>query len=113
MDKLEKYRPIIRRILGQYLEETPREEQIESFGIIDELGEHYIFMEVGWQPPRRVYNIVFHVRLKDDKIYIEQDWTEYGVARHLIEAGIPVSAIEMAMKAPELRPWIEWTAVMP
>ena len=49
---------------------------------------------------------MFHVRLKDGKVWIEQDWTEHGVARELLEAGVPPEAIELSFQPPEMRPHI-------
>ncbi len=108
MDRLSKYRSIIQRILGEHLENALQEEDVETVSVSDETGEHYLLLEIGWQPPRRIYNVVFHLRLKDDKIWIEQDWTERGIARELIQAGISAEVIELGFQPPEMRPYIEW-----
>ncbi|GAB4417526.1 MAG: hypothetical protein Fur0044_13210 [Anaerolineae bacterium] len=110
MDRLRDYRSIIQRILAEHLENAPQEEDVETVSINDEAGEHYLLLEIGWQPPRRIYNVVFHLRLKEGKIWVEQDWTEYGIARELMEAGIPAEAIELGFQPPEMRPYIEWSA---
>src|SRR3990172_7175108 len=107
MDRVEEYRSIIRRILGEHLEYTPQEENIETLAVCDDKGGHYLLVEVGWQSPRRIYSVVFHVRLKDGKIWIEQDWTEHSVARELIEAGVPEKMIELGFRPPELKRLIE------
>ena len=107
MDRLEDYRRIIRRILAEHLEYGPTETEVETVGVSDETGGHYLLIEIGWQPPRRVYSVVFHLRLKDDKIWIEQDWTKPGLARELLNAGVPAEAIELGFQPPELRPYSE------
>ncbi len=63
-------------------------------------------IEIGWQHPRRVYNVVFHIRLKDDKIWVEQDWTRKGIGHQLTEAGIPAEFIELGYQPPEMRPYV-------
>jgi len=112
MGKLEHYQTIIERILGEHLEQLPQEDEIEVFALNDRDSGHFMILEVGWQPPQRIYNIVFHIALKDDKIWIEQDMTEYGVARELIEAGIPSEVIELGFQPPEMRPHIDWAVTV-
>jgi hypothetical protein len=66
--------------------------------------ENYLLLEVGWQHPRRIYNIVFHLRLQQGKIRIEQDWTREGVGYQLVAAGVPPELIELSYQPPETRP---------
>jgi hypothetical protein len=103
MDRVERYQPIIKRILGEHLEYAEDEEQVETFAICDEEVGHYMLVEIGWQYPQRVYNVVFHIHLRDNKIWIHQDWTEYGVARELIEAGVPSQLIVLGFQPPDIR----------
>jgi hypothetical protein len=51
-------------------------------------------------------NVVFHVRLKDDKIWIEQDWTREGIGQQLVEAGVPAKFIELGYQPPEMRLYV-------
>jgi hypothetical protein len=106
MDRIDEYRQIVERIVRQHQEAEPPDDQVEVIRICDSVGSHYLLMELGWQPPRRVYHVIFHLRLVEDKIHIEQDWTEYGVARELVEAGIPTEAVELMFQPPEMRPHI-------
>ncbi|MBI3764473.1 MAG: XisI protein [Chloroflexi bacterium] len=108
---MDNYKPAIRRILAGHLAFRPAEENIETVAICDETGEHYMLLEVGWQYPRRIFNVVFHIRLKDDRVWVEQDWTEYGVARELLDAGIPAEAIELGFQPPEIRPYTELATI--
>ena len=109
MDTLDHYKIIIERILGEHLEQIPPEDEIEVFALSDKEQGHFMILEIGWQPPRRIYNIIFHIALKDGKIWVEQDMTEYGVARELIEAGISSDDIELGFQPAEMRPHIDWT----
>ena len=45
------------------------------------------------------------------KFYIEKDWTEEGVTRHLLEAGVPKEDIVLVFHAPEMRQFAKF-AVM-
>ncbi len=37
-----------------------------------------------------------HIRIKNHKIWIEEDWTEEGIATDLLNAGVPQSDIVLA-----------------
>ena len=69
-----------------------------------------MLMRVGWRGETRVRRSVFYLRLKDGKIWIEEDWTSEGVATELVAAGVPPEAIVLAFKPPELRPLTEFAA---
>jgi hypothetical protein len=103
MDRTIEYRQIIERILHEHLEETPQRENVETVAIVDETREHFLLIDMGWQLPRRIYSVVFHVWLKDGKFHVEQDWTEYGVARQLLDAGIPPKDIALDFQPPNVR----------
>ena len=101
------YRDVIRQILARRVKEAPSEPGIETLAICDEAGGHYMLVELGWQPPKRIYNVVVHLRIHDGKIWVEQDWTERGVARDLLEAGVPPGDMELGFQPPEMRPYTE------
>ena len=103
MDQLTSYRSIIERILGEYLEFMDNDDQVEIVSIVDKEGENFLLLEIGWQYPRRIYNVVFHVRLKQGKIFIEQDWTREGITSQLISTGVPADKIEWRYQPPEMR----------
>ena len=107
MDTQDTYRDVIRQVLTRHVKEAPPEPGIETLAICDERGGHYMLVELGWQPPKRIYNVVFHLRFRDGKIWVEQDWTERGVVRDLLEAGVPPEQIELGFQPPEMRPYTE------
>ena len=41
----------------------------------------------------------------DDKVWIQYDGTEDGIADELIEAGIPQDKIVLGFRPPEIRPY--------
>jgi hypothetical protein len=43
------------------------------------------------------------MRIKNEKIYIEEDWTEEGMANELLTEGVPMENIVLAFQAPETR----------
>ena len=61
-------------------------------------------MLVGWDNGRRVHGTTIHIDIIDDKIWIQYDGTESGVALDLVEAGVPRESIVLAFRPPEIRP---------
>lgn len=101
------YPAAIETILSDFSEMVMREgEEVEI--IRDRAGGHYLVMVVGWHEQMRVYGSLVHIDLKDDKIWIQQDRTDPGIAKELVEMGIPKSDIVLAFKSVFLRKLTEY-----
>jgi XisI protein len=121
MDRTNEYRSIIRNVLEDYYQLYSRSENpnLETFKLFDESQDQYLLMRLGWEHDsrsgrlrqRRVNRAVIHVRLRDDKIWIEEDWTEEGVATDFLAAGVPHDAIVLSFHPPHLRQHTEFAAV--
>ena len=105
MDTLTKYRDIIARVLEKYQEaNAPTElEGVDLIVIQDDAHGEYMLMRVGWQGEDRVDKPVFYLRIKNSKIYIEEDWTEEGIVTDLTRAGVPNHDIVLAFNPPFVR----------
>lgn len=105
MDKLTEYPKLIKRILAEYVELSNRHPNpdIETFLIVDEAKSHYIWMNLGWQNGERVTGMTVYVRIRDGKFWIEEDWTEDGIATNLVSAGVPREDIVLAFHEPKMR----------
>lgn len=112
MDKLIEYPKIIKRILSEYVELSNRRSNpnIEKFVIADEECGQYIWMKLGWENGRRIQHIAVYVRLRDGKFWIEEDWTEDGIAADLLREGIPKEDIVLAFHDPETRKQTDFAA---
>jgi hypothetical protein len=64
--------------------------------------------DVGWNERKRVKAITVYVRIKNEKIYIEEDWTEEGIATELLREGVPKEDIVLAFYDPESRKFTEF-----
>lgn len=47
-------------------------------------------------------------RIKNEKIYIEEDWTEEGIATELLTEGVPKEDIVLAFQDPETRKYTDF-----
>ncbi len=67
---------------------------------------HYYFLRVGWDGLRYVHAFLMHMDLKkDNKIWVQLDWTEEGVANELVDLGVPKNDIVLGFEAPYRRPY--------
>ena len=58
-------------------------------------------MRVGWKGAERTHHCVLHLDLKENgKIWVQEDWTEAGLANELMKMGVPKSDIVLAFYAP-------------
>jgi hypothetical protein len=89
MDRIERYRSIVRKVIEEYASYKPSHGQIETEAIVDREHDHYEVMHVGWDGVRRVHGSVIHLDIRDGKVWIQYDGTNRPVADALLEAGIP------------------------
>src|SRR5438034_11636415 len=104
MDKKERYRLIVRRLIEEYASYIPANGQIETEAIVDPDHDHYEVMHVGWDGVRRVHGSVVHIDIIDGKVWIQYDGTSCAVAEELVAAGIPQQDIVLGFHPSEVRP---------
>jgi hypothetical protein len=110
MDKLTNYRMLIKRYLSHVESLVNREPTpgVETVCVFDEQRDHYLLLRIGWTADRRARHITLYVSIRDGKIWVEEDWTEYGIATELLKAGVPTQDIVLGFHPPEMRPLTEF-----
>ena len=108
MDKLDQYATLIKNILTEDARFKPSHGDIEPFLAFDDQRHSYQLIYIGWDGYRRVHAPILHLRLRNNKIWIEYDGTEEGVATALLEAGIPNQDIVLAFYAESKRQYTEF-----
>jgi hypothetical protein len=104
MDDIKRYRQVIREIIQEYAQYRPSRGDVEVEIIFDEANDHYELMYSGWNGPYRIHGSVLHIDIRNDKIWIQYDGTEGGIAEAFVAAGIPKDKIVLAFKSPQIRP---------
>ncbi|MBW3596796.1 MAG: XisI protein [Planctomycetes bacterium] len=102
---LNTWRGEIRRVL-QELAAIPYAEpyKLTKRVAFDDDTNTYAVIVHGWEGPRRLHGCLAHIEINGDKIWIQQDGTEYGLATELVEAGIPKESIVLGFKSEWVRP---------
>lgn len=105
MDRLIQYRTLIKRILQCHADLMNSQpvpgEEVDC--VFDEQRDHYLLLKYGWPRGKHTHYTKLHVRITDNKIWIEADMTEDGLANELVEAGVPKEDIVLAFNPPQLR----------
>jgi hypothetical protein len=110
MDQLTRYRALVRRLLGDKAElmQSQPAPGLETFCVFDTEHDHYLLLTLGWSERRRVRGTILFVRIRDGKLWVEEDMTEEGIATELVNAGVPRQHIVLAFQHPEMRPYTEF-----
>lgn len=104
MEKIAKYRKVIKSLLLEQAKIRANREGIETQFIQDDIQGHYQLVNAGWRNKRRIYGCFLHIDLKPDgKVWIQHDGTDLGIAEILVEQGIDRLDIVLAFHSPYKR----------
>jgi hypothetical protein len=103
MEQINYYRETIRKLIQEYAQYQPSRGDVQIEVIFDEANDHYELIYSGWNGPYRIHGSVLHLDIRNEKIWIQHDGTEDGIANELVKAGIPRDRIVLAFKSPALR----------
>jgi len=109
MDSLTtQYRAIVEQVLQEYADFLEQDDQVQQELIFDHNRDRYLLVETGWQNGDRIYGPFIHIDIINEKLWIQHDGTEDGIAYELEAAGIPKNHIVLAFKSPERRKLTEY-----
>jgi hypothetical protein len=110
MDRLNNYQTIIHRLITRLAERygISDDDAVEQVVVIDDTHGVYQIYTLGWEGHERVNTPWLHVRLKNGKFWIEDDWTEPSIADALLEAGVPNHDIVLAINPPDMRQYTDF-----
>jgi len=108
MDRVNKYRALVKELLNAYANERPYSGDIETQTVFDDEHDHFQLVNVGWLNDRRIYGTIVHIDIRDDKVWIQHNGTERFVAEELVALGIPKDHIVLGFHAPFRRQFTEF-----
>ncbi len=103
MEKIAQYRIYVQQVLTEYAQQWSPKSEIDRQLIFDTNHDHYQLVYAGWKNRRRQYGCVVHLDIKGEKIWIQHDGTEVGIADELVKLGVPKSDIVLAFHEPLVR----------
>ena len=115
MDKVELYRQYIQKLLLDRAirsMKNPTHVEVEAQTVFDREDDHYQLVYVGWKRNgNRDYGCLLHLDIKDEKIWVQYDGTEGGIANQLVELGVPRTDIVLGYQSPEIRKYSNFAIV--
>jgi len=103
LEKISRYRSIIKQILSQYAAYKPSHGEIEIQTLFDLESNHYQVLGVGWNKKERIYGCSIHLDIKDGKIWIQINNTELDIGQTLVEMGVPKEDIVIGFQPAYIR----------
>ena len=110
MDQLEQYKTVIKQTLDLFVEiySEPEPSDVSYLRIFDDQRGQYMILRHGWNGKRRVQGIPLFARLVGNKVWVEEDWTDFELVDRLIKAGIDRTHIVLAFHHPSLRKFTDF-----
>lgn len=106
MEKIAKYRKLIQQVLTEYATPaTVQTERVQEQLVFDTIRDHYQILALEWEGEKRVYFTILHLDIINDKIWIQENNTDFDIAGKLEEMDVPKSDIVLAFHAPSMRPY--------
>lgn len=93
MDRSLSYADILKKTLQEATRTQPRLQAIQLYPVCDIDSGHFLVLATGWDQQRWLDTILFHARLVDRQVIIEEDNFEEGLTSALIAAGIQAEDI--------------------
>ena len=93
MDNSLSYADILKKTLQEATIAQPRLQAIRLYPVCDVDSGHFLVLATGWDQQRWIDTILFHARLVDRQVIIEEDNFEEGLTPALITAGITAEHI--------------------
>jgi hypothetical protein len=59
---------------------------------------------------KRVHGCLIHLDIINDKIWVQRDGTEQGIANELVDAGVPKEHIVLGFRSSEMRKHTDFAA---
>lgn len=89
MERVERYREIIERVLREYARYKPSYGTVRTECVLDPVNDHYELQYTGWHEHRRIHGSVIHLDIIGGKVWIQHDGTSEPIADELERAGVP------------------------
>lgn len=107
-NKLKIYENAIINILSEYAKIKYANIDGGNQLILDKETHNYQVLTLGWQGDKFIHDCPIHFAIIDNKIWIQQNMTEWELGDMLEEKGIPKSDIVIGFLPPSMRSYTKY-----
>lgn len=111
MAKLEQYQKAVQTALLEYAQMrsgSSSNQDLELQTLFDIQHDHYQLVYVGWHKNKRVYSPIFHLDIKNEKIWLQLNTTEDDISKDLMALGVPKEDIVLGFHSPYMRQFTDF-----
>ena len=109
MDRLKKYNKILQFFFTEKAAIQNRQKSgLKAHLVINKHQTDFVLLKMGWVQKLFVHTVVFHIEIKNSKIWIYEDKTAIDVAKILIEKGVEKKDIVLGFLFPTLREFSDY-----
>jgi len=109
MDKLLKYQTSIKKVLSTYKKQgaiNPNaKEKLETQLLFDDTHNRYQVLRIGWEDIQHTFLVIFYFEIKNNKIWVQRNISDYDIIGDLEAEGIAKKDIVLAFHSPRMRPY--------
>lgn len=98
MDRTLNYTDILKKTVQAATIDQPRLQAIKLYPVCDIDSGHFLVLATGWDKQQWLDTILFHARLVENKIIIEEDNFEESLTQALIAGGVRSEDILTSLK---------------
>ncbi len=103
MDSRLNYQEVIKHIVSAHAKGYAECSTGQIQTIFDDERKHYLLLDLEWRDDEYIHHAPIHLDVIDDKIWIQYDDTEEGIATDLLDAGVPAQDIVLGFRHPHDR----------
>jgi len=104
MDTRLRYKSIIKSVLQNHADyRASLPDDYTSHVVLDDERGQYLVLDMGWHGDQYLHATPIHISLVGDKVWIQYDDTEEGVATDLMAAGVSKEDIVLGFRHPKIR----------
>jgi XisI protein len=112
MDTRLKYQNIIKSVLQNHADyRAALPDDYTSHVLFDDERGQYLILDMGWSGDQYLHSTPIHLSLIGEKIWIQCDDTEEGVATDLLQAGVPKEDIVLGFRHPKVRQYTGFAVI--
>jgi hypothetical protein len=90
MDKIKKYKKTVQEILELLATRIPANAPtLKKHLVIDDIKNEYILVSLGRHKDKYNYNVIAHLEIKDNKIFIHEESIDPSIFERLTDKGVP------------------------